>query len=136
MQILSYLFWPNPYAPDYSNPKVVLLLLVCGVLVVGSFALKRWRKNKKNAVTKKLSRSWPSAAFWFGLIGLFLVVSRVEGISYVSMRVWWLVWFVTMGIYVGIQIKMYSMRNYEVLPKEQSADDPREKYLPKKKKRL
>jgi len=103
---------------------------------VGSFALKRWRKNKKNAVTKKLSRSWPSAAFWFGLIGLFLVVSRVEGISYVSMRVWWLVWFVTMGIYVGIQIKMYSMRNYEVLPKEQSADDPREKYLPKKKKRL
>lgn len=134
MEFLTYLFWPNPYAPDYSSTKVVLLLLVCVAFLFGSFALRFWRKGV-TGVTKKLTRTWPSAAFCFGLVGLFLVVCRVEGISYLSMRVWWFVWAAAFVGYAFVQYKMYRARNYEVLPTEEVAEDPRSKYLPKKKKR-
>lgn len=72
--------------------------------------------------------------FWYGLIGLFLVVSRVEEISYVSMRFWWVVWVVSLVGYLFMQFKVFKARHYEVLPSEQS-NDPRDKYLPTKKKK-
>ncbi|MAE68633.1 MAG: hypothetical protein QF793_03725 [Candidatus Peribacteraceae bacterium] len=133
--MLSYLFWPNPPAPFYSSPKVVVAFLVCAVLIVSSFALKRWRSAQSTAVTRKLSRSWANVALWYGIIGIFLTVCRVESISYLSMRFWWIVWGASAAVYIGFQIKMYRMRHYEVVPQEKKDEDPREKYLPSKKKK-
>lgn len=133
--MLSYLFWPNPPAPSYSNPKVLFVLIVCALLVTGSFACKRWRNSQKNAVTRKLTRSWSSAAFWFGIVGMFMAVCRVEGISYLSMRFLWVLWLLGAALFIVVQWKLWRMRHYEVLPQEKPAADPREQYLPKKKKK-
>ena len=133
--MLSYLFWPNPPAPAYSSPKVLLVLLLCAFLVAASFGLKRWRNKQSNAVTRKLSRSWSVAALWFGLVGLFMVICRVEGISYLSMRVWWFVWMIAFVLYVVLQIKLFRARHYEVIPQEKREEDDRDKYLPKKKRK-
>jgi len=132
--MLIYLFWPNPGNADYSSPKSLILLVVCVLLVVVSFAIKYWRKKQSNAVTRKLTRSWPSVTLWFGLVGLFLVICRVESISYLSMRVWWVVWGVVLVVYILFQLKMFRMRHYNVLPQKKREHDPREKYLPKSKK--
>jgi uncharacterized membrane protein len=132
--MLSYLFWPNPPAPAYSSPKVVMILLVCVVLIAASFSLKRWRSKQSSSVTRKLSKSWSRVALWLAISGLFLTVCRVEGISYISMRFWWIIWALSALLFVGFQIKMFRMRHYEVLPQEGKEEDPREKYLPKKKK--
>lgn len=134
-ELITYIFWPNPPAPPYENSKVVLLLLLCGALVIGSFAVKHWRKRLKNSVTKKLTRSYAPAMFWFGLTGLFLTVCRVEGISYLSMRLWWGVWLIAAVAFVWIQFKMFRARHYEIVPQEKKQADPKEKYLPQKKKR-
>ena len=131
--MLHYLFWPNPPAPFYSSPKVIVILLICAALIVSSMIIKRWRIRHHNAVTRKLSRTWQSALFWFGIIGLFMVVCRVEGISYLSMRFWWIIWGVSALLYTGFQIKMFRSRHYEVLPTQSKEEDPLEKYLPKKK---
>lgn len=131
--MLSYIFWPNPPAPYYSDTKVVVVVSVCIALVVCSFLIKRWRKTLDNAVTRKLSRSWAASSLWFGLVGLFLAVCRVEGISYLSMRLWWFVWAISAVCIVGFQVKMYRTRHYELVPQEKAQEDPREKYLPKKK---
>jgi hypothetical protein len=104
-------------------------------MVFASFAIKHWRKSLTNAVTKKLSQSWGLALMWLGVIGVFLAVCRVEGISFLSMRVWWGIWLLVATIYGGIQLKMFRSRHYEVVKKEKQPDDPREKYLPKQKKR-
>tara|TARA_Y100000310_G_C19951035_1_gene476848 strand:+ start:120 stop:314 length:195 start_codon:yes stop_codon:yes gene_type:complete len=64
-----------------------------------------------------------------------MVVCRVEGISYLSMRMWWFVWLLAIAFFVFLQVKMFRARHYEVLPNEQHIEDPKEKYLPKKKKR-
>lgn len=133
--LITYIFWPNPPAPSYSNPKIVLLLLVCGALVVASFAFKHWRKTLSNGVTRKLTKSYGPAMFWFGLVGLFLIICRVEGISYLSMRLWWVVWLLAVVAFAWLQFKLFKARHYTVVPKAKTPENPNEKYLPKKKKR-
>lgn len=133
MDFITYLFWPNPGNATYGSPKAVALLIVCALLVLGSFAINVWRKKQGNAVTKKLSKSWSTSCFWFGLVGLFLVVCRVESISYLSMRILWVVWFIGLALYTAYQVKNFKSKHYEVVPQEK-VEDPRDKYLPKKKK--
>lgn len=132
MWIFSYLFWPNPEATTYDNSKVMMLLILCGSLVLLSFLLSFWRRRVRNPVTKRLSRTWASAAFWFGVTGLLFIVSRVEGISFLSMRFWWIVWALSVLFYLFVQLRLFRARHYTILPKER-IDDPREKYLPRKK---
>ncbi len=133
--IIQYIFWPNPSTPSYMDPKVLVILSVCCILVIGSFAVRYWRKTLSNPITKKLSRSYGTAMLWLGIVGLFLIICRVEGISYLSMRLWWGVWIFVAAAYTAIQIKIFRTKHYEILPRETVREDPNEKYLPKKKKR-
>ena len=134
-EFLTYLFWPNPPTVSYASTKAVILFVVSIGILTSSFALKYWRKRLTNAVTKKLSRSWPMFCFWLGFIGIFLVVCRVEGISFLSMRIWWAFWLITAIIFAVVQVRMFRSRHYEVVKKEVVPDDPRDKYLPKQKKK-
>jgi len=127
---LTYLFWPNPGNATYGSPKVTMLFVICVALLVAWFVLRQWRKRLSNPVTKKLSRSWSGAALWFGLVGTFLVISRVEGIMYLSMRFLWAVWFLFLILYLAFQIKQFRARHYEKIDSP-SVEDPRDKYLPK-----
>lgn len=127
-----YLFWPNPGNADYDSPKALALLIVCALMIVISIGLSFWRKKQGNPIMKKLSRSWASASFWFGLVGLILVVSRVEQIQFIAARVLWIVWAAALAFYLFVQIRSFRARYYTVLPHEPILD-PRSKYLPKKK---
>lgn len=133
-QFLSYLFWPNPPAPAYGSPKVMAILILCFLMLVAAFAVSRWRKSLANPVTKKLSVSWPKALYWFGFSGLFMAICRVEGISFLSMRAFWGVWIIALVAFAALQVKIFRMRHYEILPREKT-EDARERYLPGKKKR-
>ncbi len=133
LQLFSFLFWPNPANATYSSPKAIALLAVCALLMALSIVISVWRKNHKNPVTRKLTRSWGTASFWFGLTGLILVVARVEQIQFVSMRVWWVLWLAIAIFFIFLQFKLFTARHYEVLPMVKHVD-PREKYLPKRKK--
>lgn len=63
-----------------------------------------------------------------------MVISRAEGISFLSMRVLWLIWLIVLLLVIVLQIKLFRMRHYEKLPAQKREEDPREKYLPRKKK--
>lgn len=102
------------------------------VLVVTFVFLKRWRSRLEDPMKKKLSRSWPSASLWFGIIAAFLTISRAEGISYLSIRFFWIVWIIVLALFLFVQWKQFRARYYRRLPTEK-VQDPREKYLPKKK---
>ena len=134
MSILSYIFWPRPPAVGYDSAKLQALLIFCACLILVSFIIKRWRRKQQNPVMRKLSRSWATASVWFGMIGFILAVSRAEDISYVSMRFWWIVWFGIFALYIFIQIRLFKARYYKRLSIEQ-VDDPRDKYLPGKKRK-
>lgn len=132
--MLVYLFWPNPGNTGYDNPKVMALIVLSFALIIGSFFLSRWRQKLTNQSLKKVSRSWSTASVWFGLIGLLLTISRVEQIQFLAMRFLWALWIVAAVVYVLLQIRIVHMRTYEVLPTVKS-EDPRSKYLPKRKRR-
>lgn len=134
MDFLRYLFWPNPGSANYGDPSIIALLLLTVGMIVSSFVLSYWRKRQTNPITRKLSVSWSRAAFWFGLFGLVMVVSRVEDIQFIAMRFLWIVWAAFLMLYVVFQYKKWRMKHYEVLPSV-SVVDPRDRYLPKKKRR-
>lgn len=133
MNILSYLFWPNLGVSSYDNPKVLALIVVCVGLVIASFIVRFWIRKTATPVLRKIAKGWPTALLSLGLTGLLLIVSRVEGVQYLSMRVLWIVWAAAAVFYAFLQIKKYRQRYYEVLPAV-SVEDPRSKYLPKRKK--
>lgn len=118
----------------YSSPKALALLILSVLLLVGAAVLSAWRKRHSNPRVKHLSRSWASVSFWLGLIGLFLVVARVEEIQFLAMRIWWVLWVVAAVLYVFFQIRHFRAQYYQVLPADTSTD-PRAAYLPKRKRR-
>jgi hypothetical protein len=134
MDLLRYLFWPNPGSAHYDDVSIVVLLILTLGMIVGSFAISFWRKRQANPVTRKLSAGWSRTAFWFGIFGLVMVVSRVENIQFIAMRALWLIWAAFLLLYVVFQLKKWRRKHYEVLPSV-AVNDPREKYLPKKKRR-
>lgn len=89
-----------------------------------------WRRKCADAVLRKLTRSFPSAFLWFGVLGIILVVARVEYIQFVAMRFWWLIWGLAFLLYGVFQYRTLRQRYYRVIPQGR-AEDPREKYLPK-----
>ena len=134
MNILTYLFYPNPGHLTYGSTQILLLLALCGGLILLSFLIRIWRTRQTNAVTKRLSRSWSSVALWFGISGLVLTVSRVEKIQFIAMRFLWVIWAAVLILAVVLQYRMFRMRHYEVMPRKAAKDDPGAKYLPGKKK--
>lgn len=134
MSILTYIFYPNPGNSSYTSPTMGALLVLCLLMLVASFLIRLWRSKLQNPVTKKLSRSWASVLFWFGLVGVILVVSRVEGIQFVAMRLWWGVWFLGILAFAFLQMRLFRAKHYEVLP-NMRVDDPRDRYLPGRKRR-
>lgn len=132
MSFFSSLFDPFPSAPVYSDIQALPFLLVAVALLIASYFLSRWSRRNPNPVTKKLTKSWPRAAFIFGFIALILVVSRVEAIQYIAMPFWWVVWAIVGIFYVTLQFRVFRARHYQVL-KSEHIEDPREKYLPRKK---
>ncbi|MDD5041332.1 MAG: hypothetical protein PHX87_03615 [Candidatus Peribacteraceae bacterium] len=131
--LFIYLFWPNPGNAHYGSTSMLVPLVACALLLLFSFAFRFWRGRMGNPVMKKLSRSWSGAAFWFGVSGLIFVVSRVESIGFLAMRLWWVLWGIALALFLGVQIRLFRMRYYEKLPADVS-DDPRDRYLPHRKK--
>lgn len=131
--IVQYLLYPNPPTAQYDSPKVIALLLLCLALIIGGSVFKRWRTKNADQMFKKLSKSWSSAASWFGFIALVLLVARTEGISFVAMRILWVFWLIGLILFMFAQYKLFRMRYYKVAPKSIGKKDPRKKYLPKRK---
>lgn len=132
MNILSYIFYPNPVAPSYTNVKVLTALFI--VFALAAFAVWFRRKLRKSHDTqlKKLASGWPTAAWWFAMTALVMIVARVESISYVSMRFWWGVWLVFAILYIALQYKVFSSRYYTIV--EKRVKKKLSPYLPKKRK--
>lgn len=131
-QLFRYLFWPNPGFAAYGDADMLGLAGACILLIIASFVISFWRR-KQSSMTRKLSASWSSVAFWFGIAGLVLVVARVEDIQFIAMRFLWIVWGVLLLTYVFFQVRRWRLKHFEVLPTTQT-HDPRDPYLPKAKK--
>lgn len=133
-KLLTYIFYPNPGQFTYASAEIQVGLALCAALVLSSFGVRMWRARLTNSVTKKLSRAWSSVLFWFGVVGIVLLIARVEKIQFFAMRFAWVLWGIAFLLILFLQYKVYRARHYEVMPRAATPDDPRAKYLPGKKK--
>ncbi len=131
MKLLSYLFWPNPAEWRYADVRVQILLGACVFLIILSLAIRYWRRTLKNPMTKSLTKSWSFAAFWFGIVGVVLITSRVEMIQFLAMRAVLFLWILCIVLYVFLQFIFFRRRHYTVMQRTQIVDE-RDKYLPKR----
>ena len=127
---LSYLFWPNPGGWSYGTLSAQMMLGYGLLLLVASVILSRWRHTVRNPRTKLLSRSWASAALWFGVVALVLALSRIEYIQFFAMRFLWVVYALALVLYVVFQVINFRRRHYTVMQTPKVIDE-REKYLPR-----
>ncbi len=130
-QFFSYWLWPNPAGWHYEDSRVMALLALSIGLIVLCFVIGRVRHRMKNPITRSLTAGWPTASLWFGIVALVLTVSRVETIQFLSMRLIWAFWLLSLGLYIFFQMLQFRRRHYTVIQQSQVIDE-REKYLPKK----
>ncbi len=127
--MFSYLFSLSPAPVALTNP-VMLVLLIVSILLILASPVIRWRRKAASPIAKKLSKTWPVVSLGFGFAGFVFAVCRLQGIEFLSMRVLWVVWLVLLGGYLYLQYRLFAARYYQVLPKQATQEDPRQKYLP------
>ncbi|PIP65210.1 hypothetical protein COU77_02025 [Candidatus Peregrinibacteria bacterium CG10_big_fil_rev_8_21_14_0_10_49_16] len=112
---------------------ITLLSISTGLIVLA--VVVRFLRPRLDAVARKLTRALPSVCTAFGLVGCVLVVSRVEGVQYLSMRFLWVIWFLLLGLFVVFQWKIYRQGHYRI---ERTSVEVslRDKYLPARKHKL
>ncbi len=128
---LKYYFAPLP-DPNFQFTKATLALGL--ILLIIGFASAYYRKKKlKDPIAKKILRPYPNKLKVYGLIILFLLACREEGIPYLSMRLWW---FVTLAffIYTFGKLAFSYKKKYQQKQGHQKIKTKVDKYLPKKKK--
>lgn len=129
---LTYWVWPNPGGWHYNDTKITVALLLCGILILLSFVIRTWRTRLQSSITRTLTSGWSRAAFWFGVTGIVLIVSRVETIQFLAMRLLWFLWALALVLYLLFQLLQFRRRHYTLLKRVQVSDE-RDKYLPGKK---
>jgi len=129
--MLSYWFYPNPGNADYMSPKVLILFSVLALFFLLSFVLSYWRCKHSNLMTRKLTKSWPGALRLLSIVGIILIVCRVEDIQFFAMRILWVFWALAFIAFAILQVWLWRKMHYTVVPRI-TVDDPRAKYIPGK----
>ncbi|MBI5412192.1 hypothetical protein HZA43_03380 [Candidatus Peregrinibacteria bacterium] len=84
---LRYYFSPVP-TPHFRF--AVIFLILGGLLILSGIMLRIYRrKGIKDEILKKMLRHYPRFFEVFGGIMILLVLIRISGVPYLSMRLWW-----------------------------------------------
>ena len=108
------------------------------IMFFGSFILNYLRKKHiQDPVLKKTVRAIPKCMRWVSLIALILTLSRLEGVPYLSMRIWWIVLLLGMITFEIINWRKYFIRTKQKEKYAGKIDENNEKtkYIPKKKRK-
>jgi len=127
---LSYYF--NPY-PDPAYQWTKLTLAVGFLFVLGGLALAYYRKRMKgNEVLRKMLKPYPGLLQTYGVLVIFLLITREAGIPYLSMRMWW---FILLGffLYSLLKFAIGFPLNYRKMHENKVQMHAKNQYLPKRK---
>ncbi len=128
---LQYYFTTRP-DPDFQFTKITAALIILFFLLAIGIRIYR-KKAAKDPIIKKMIKRYPGRLMTFGVILVFLLLSREAGIPFVSMRIWW---FVLMIIVVWWAVKnlLTFRKDYKKRARQTKYRHEQSKYLPKKKK--
>ena len=130
-KFLSFKYYFTPY-PDPAFHWTKLTLLIGVLLILGGMGLAFYRKRLSDPVMKKLLRPYSGQLQTYGVLTLFLLVSREAGIPYLSMRFWWIL-LGAFFLYSFFRFLFRFRSDYQRKKEALQMRESRSKYLPKKK---
>ena len=122
-----YLF--NTY-PSYQFEFLKYFLIFFGFLVLLAIVSTVLYKLQKKSPQKVVWEHLITWAGWSGVIGLFFLFVRYEGIPYFAMRIWLVLWTMYVCIWFVTTISR-SRRELRRLQKEKYSRDQKDKYRKK-----
>lgn len=131
--LLSLSYWFNYYATPFSPWSSKLILVLMALLAFAAIALLIWKGRMKDIAKRHAASRIAICDLVAALVGLFLWFVTYEGVPFLSMRIFWVVWLFVFGAW-----KYLIYRNYkkDISNATMSHDPERaayEKYLPKPK---
>jgi amino acid transporter len=106
-----------------------------GLILTGiGWGIYRRFKLQNNSV-KKLSKAYASRLVWFGVAALGLLWFRVEAMPYLSLRFWWVIYFIILGVTLYFTIRNFKRKYHVKIKSEHINDEEYKKYIPKPKKK-
>jgi hypothetical protein len=131
--LLTLSFWFGTLPPPFM-PKIGMFLLSLPITMVfvGALALLfTLRAGTDKLVRRAVARAGRALLNW-GIVGLLLFLFSFERVPFLSMRFFWLLW----AVWIGVQTyKMwrYASVDLPAVKQERAERDQYEKWLPKKK---
>lgn len=120
---------PNP---DFYYVNIVLIIGLA--LIFLGIVWELYRKHKmSDKIARKILRPYPGKLIRYGFLVLFLLAVRMAGLSYLSMRLWWLVLGAFM-LYSLLKLILTYGKEYRKRQEKVKVSGKEDKYLPKKKK--
>ncbi|MEK7625459.1 MAG: hypothetical protein AAB467_03875 [Patescibacteria group bacterium] len=105
-----------------------MLLILIGLLALG-LAASLARKSFEEKSFGKLAQKINNLGVGMGLSGLVLFFFRQQSAPVLGWRIWFLVWGVSLIIWLAMIIRYY-VKRVPAIKAEQSARHEKEKYLP------
>lgn len=132
--LLTLGFWFNPIALPFL-PLIgrILLVLMALFVVVGLACWALARYGITDRELKHFLRRLSTLSLWAGGIGFVLYGLSWQGVPFLSMRIFWLVWLGAFGYWKYLIVRDYLVE----MPKRKATQAERaayEKWLPKPKK--
>lgn len=123
-------YWFNQPDPAQGGIVTLYVVILLTLVLVGIIALIVRQREQVNAIRMLLARVG-AFGFTMGLTGLLLFWFRQESIFFLGWRLWYLVWFIIMALWLGKLLK-YSFKRLPIIKAEHAARMQKEKYLPKR----
>ena len=129
------LFQTHP-STDFQFSSIAFSIII--LMFIGSFVVDIiQKKNIGRAAINKALKKLPFHMWMVAGIALVMTWTRIEGIPYISMRIWWialLIYVVFVGYKFSKQITLYD-KNKKKYSRIQKEKEKKLKYLPKKKRK-
>jgi small-conductance mechanosensitive channel len=119
--------------PDTSFQYSTWMLVLVGLLLAVAILVKVFRRKAvKDEILKKILKRIPGPLFGFAIALLVLLLFRLSGIPFFSMRIWWIVLALVFVVWV-IRSIVRMGADYRNWASEAKKKETRSKFLPRKK---
>lgn len=132
--LLSISYWFNYYATPFSPWSGKLILVVMALLAFAAIMLWIWKGRLKDLAQRHAASRVALCDLTAAITGLFLWFVNYEGVPFLSMRIFWVVWLLVFGSWKWMIYRSYKADRSNATMSHDPERAAYEKYLPKPKK--
>lgn len=133
--LFTFSFWFSYYAVPFSGwVSTTILFIVAALLLAGIIALV-WKRAFKDIELKHAASRVGALGITMSIVALFLWFVTFEGIPFLSMRVFWLIWVLCLVSWGYLIVRGYKIDRSNVTLSHDPEREAYEKYLPRPKKK-